>query len=399
MTRRGACSRRRLLAACGGLGAVSGAGCLRLVDDEQATGGETGADDASDRSTPATDGDEELDPEEFDVELVPAWDHTGAFGVATADGDFFVRAESLTRMRPDGTVVFDATFDDGYRATIDTGWGRPLVADASGVYVGARPSDDGDGGRLYAFEPETGRQRWVTEEPADGLHNYIRAVTRADDLVISASMSSGSGSDQEPIVRALDSDTGEERWRVDISEEFVVGLFAADDRLFVQRTFDTVVYDLETGTRRTDYQFGAGFQRAVRADDTLYVPGETVRAIALPSGDERWAVNTIRSVDTSAALGETGLFVGTESGYVLGYDRTTGDQLWETRIDGVVSHTPVVADGLVWVVSDRGDLSAFTATAGDLVYAESVEPGLSFAIQDRTLLDTGRETAFEIRRR
>lgn len=90
--------------------------------------------------------------------------------------------------------------------------------------------------------------------------------------------------------------------------------------------------------------------------------------------------------------GEAGVFVGTESGYVLGYDRETGEKLWENRVAGVVEHPPVVADGVVRVASERGDLSAFDVGAGGLLYEEEIAPGFEFTVLDGIPNDDERDT-------
>lgn len=399
-------SRRRLVSACAGLTTVASAGCLRLTDDP--TGTETTdreQPNPTDSATPAGDGGDSdtasaTPRTDFDVELVPAW--SGGTGRLTvADGDFFLAPQftRVRRARPDGTQVFEAEFEDGYIASLSPKFRNALHADDSGVYVGARARDEVDtGGRLYAFDPGTGAERWMYEEPGDGLHDNVRATTVADDTVIYASQSDGGGDEQRPIVRALNAETGEQQWQVQLSEGFVTGIVASGDRLFVQQTFRVLVYRLSTQERLEERQQITGFGGFATDGDTLFLPGETVRALILPAGDERWEVSTGREVNTGVGVGSRGVFVGTESGYVLGYDRETGDPLWEARVDGVVEHPPIVEEGLVWIATERGSLSAFTEAGGNLVYEEEVASGFEFAVQDGILKDDERDTAYEIRR-
>jgi outer membrane protein assembly factor BamB len=377
---------------------------LRLTDRTT----ETAVDDRSEPTSSATaaadagsgDTTSATPREEFDIELRPAWSG-GTGSLAVADGDFFLapRFDRVRRVRPDGTRVFEAGLEDGYFASLSPSFRNALHADDSGVYVGADPTDEVDtGSRLYAVDPSSGAERWTYEEPADGRHDEIRAVTAADGVVIYASQSSGSGDEQEPIVRGLDAESGEERWRIRLSESFVNGIAAGGDRLFVQQTFRLLVYQLSTRDRLEERRYSAGFSQFTAAGDTLFVPGETMRALRLPAGDEGWSTPTDREVNTGVGVGGTGVFVGTEAGYVLGYDRETGDELWENRVAGVVGHPPIVADGLVWIATERGDLIAFTETDGDVVYKDEVASGFEFAVQDGILKDDERDTAYEIRR-
>jgi len=390
-------SRRRKFLQMGLSGAMIGlAGCtdrinIRTSSEDNETEPSGGSEESSSSS------EEGENSASYTIELVPAWRQEGTFNIATADGDFFTGHSSVTRISPTGQQVFETPeFDEEYRALIDSGWRNSLYADSSGVYFGLAPEDETNGAQLAAFEPASGERRWTHEEPADGLHNYIRATTRTDDVIIYASMSSGSGSDQEPIVRAVDSQSGTAQWNIEYSEGFIPGLFTYEDRLFVQETFRLLVYDLTTQEFITELDIDAGFNRAQRDGDKLFVPGETIQVVSLPTGNEQWSVESEREVDTSPALGEEGMFVGTEAGYILGYDLNTGEELWERRVEGVIDYPPIFADGVVWVASERGGLSAFDEATGELLYREEVEPNFEFAIQDNILLDTERDTAFEI---
>ena len=389
-------SLRRKFLQMGLSGAMIGlAGCTDRINIRTPEDNETSRSSENEESSSSS-GDDDTS-QTFTIELVPTWEQEAMFNLATADGDFFSGHSRVTRISSSGQQLFEtAEFASGYRAIIDSGWRNSLYADSSGVYLGLSPDDEAKGAQLAAFEPASGERRWTHEEPADGLHNNIRATTRTDDLIIYASMSSGSGSDQEPIVRAVDSQSGTEQWNIAFSEGFIPGLFISDGRLFVQETFRLRVYELGTQDHITEVDIDAGFNRARSDGDKLFVPGETIQALSLPSGNEQWSVETGREVNTSPAVGGEGMFVGTEAGYILGYDLDTGEKLWERRVEGVVDHPPIFANGVLWVASERGGLSAFDEATGELLYREEVEPNFEFAIQDNILRDTERDTAFEI---
>lgn len=394
-------SRRRLVSACAGLTTVASAGCLRLTDDP--TGTETAAQEDSDPEEPTASDDSGATASatprtDFDIELVPAWSRERG-RVTTADGDFFFSFGDLRRVQPDGTVIFEGEIPETYFTSLSPTFRNALHADDSGVYVGATPSDEVDtGSRLYALDPSSGAERWMYEEPTDGLHDEIRAVTTVDETVIYASQSDGSGDEQEPIVRGLDVTSGDERWRIEPPAGFVNDIVAVEDRIFVHQTFELLSYRRSTGELLTEQRTGAGFNSVATAGDTLFVAGDSIRALALPSGDEQWSTSTDRESNTGVGVGETGIFFGTEAGYVLGYDRETGEKLWEERVAGVVEQPPIVESGVVWVATERGDLSAFTEASGDLVYESEVASGFEFVVQDGILNDDERESAYEIRR-
>ena len=401
-------SRRDLLVGCAGIGTVATAGCLRLTGGSSQTATNTEAETTEHGGSAATESAASTQPDDsetsttpdpgFEIEVVPAWSGSNS-RVMTADGDFFFSEfRGLSRVRTDGTTVFSAEIADGYFVSISPTFRNALHADDTGVYVGAGATDEVDtGGRVYAFDPESGEERWMFEEPGDGLHDQIQGMTAVDGTVIYASESTGFSDEQEPIVRGIDANSGEEEWRIQLSGGFVGGIAAYGDRLFVQR-IGLSIYQLSTRELISERQRVGGYSEPVAADDVLFVSGDTVYALTLPDGGERWSADTGRSVNSSAGVGETGVFVGTEGGYVLGYDRETGAELWESRVAGVVEHPPIVEDGVVWIASERGDLSAFDEESGTLLYEEEVASGFQFTIRDSILNDDERDTAYEIRR-
>ena len=397
---------RRALLALGGVSAASLGGCLRLQEGDAG-----GPGDENDPTVAAGDGDggsgsrnDDADeteiPDDFEIDLRAAWELDGGVSeLLAAGGDFFLHphGSDLSRLEPDGTERFsyDGVPDD-YRVTLRRGWRSAFQRDASRVYVGARPSDESEGGRVYALDAETAAERWSFEEPADGLHDAISGMTRVNDLLVYVSQSDGSGSDQEPIVRALDAETGREEWRMERSEEFVTGIAALEDRLFVQETFHYYVYDLATREVLEDERLHIGFNRPTRRGETVYFGRETLKALDLVSEDERWSVESEREANTPPGVGDLGVFFGTEAGFVFGRDRETGESLWEARVEGVIRHPPVVERGVVWIADERGTLSAFDERTGERLYSEDVEPGFAFAVQNDVLLDTERTIGFEI---
>jgi len=377
MTQSNNCSRRRLISGCSILGASYLAGCLRLED------GSLGSDDSF--------GGENI------IDLSPAWETTLGSFILADDGDFFTGRSAIIRTSPNGTTVFETDeFDENYRPALASGWRNGFYADEMGIFSGADSTEE-QGARVYEIEGDTGQLRLLNEEPDDGLHDSIRALTRVDDLVVYASQSDGSGSDQETIVRALDIDSATEQWALDYPETFVNHLFEHNGRLVIQSLSSGIdIYDLDMEEVVENFDVRTGFERISHNDDVMYIPDTSLIAVDLTSSDEIWSVETDREINTRPCVGDQAVFYGTQSGYVVGHDLKNGDQLWETRVEGVVSQPPVFKDGIIWVGSERGGLTAFEGQSGDILYSEDLEPGFEFAIQDGYLLHSDGETAFEI---
>mgnify|MGYP002528034084 CR=1 FL=1 len=52
------------------------------------------------------------------------------------------------------------------------------------------------------------------------------------------------------------------------------------------------------------------------------------------------------------------LYVGDVDGVLYGVDALTGEAVWRFQIEGRLSSTPVVANGMLFVASDSGTLYA-----------------------------------------
>lgn len=405
-------SRRHWLRIAGGLGIVGSSGCLRMIGDQEQSNNRTT--DNSQENFDTTDNSQEggTSPEGEDdsdshsgqqqVTLEPAWEQANGEGgrVISAGGDFLIDWRNIFRQEPDGTLLFELPeTPDAWYAGLDYGWENPVHLDETGLYLGAHIDDDYEGehgARLYTYDSDTGKQRWYFEEPADGKHNRITSIVRVDDTVIYASQATGSGDEQEPIIRAVDYETGEERWKFSLSGDFVNQIIAFENRLYVQQLWVLRSYDLATRDMLEKKRVGGGFSPAVRDGTELFVPASTVRKLDAKSFEEEWATTTEYEINTSPGVGEEGVYFGTESGYIVGVSREGGNKLWESRVEGAVSHPPVVEDDIVWIADERGGLSAFSSSSGERVFNEDLEPDFRFAIQDSILKDSVRKSAFEI---
>ena len=103
--------------------------------------------------------------------------------------------------------------------------------------------------------------------------------------------------------------------------------------------------------------------RGVDVDaDNLYVATSQGGVVALTrrTGTEVWRNETLarRSLSAPAAVGDY-VVVADLEGYVHWLDRTTGEIVARTKTGGDrMTNPPLVANGIVYVISDKGDISA-----------------------------------------
>ena len=344
----------------------------------------------------------ETDTRQYDVELVQSWEtDRPSGGVIAAGGDLLLDQNGVSRYATDGTLVAETgRFPENWYSRITKGYGNAIHLDETGLYVGVNFNDDGEeqhGARMYAFDPDSGEERWLYEEPADGHHYQIAAITRVDDLLVYASQATGSGDEQRPTIRALEADSGDDQWAFGYDTDFVNQVIGHGNRLYVQQLTMLRAYDLQTRELLEEKRVGGGFEPTLLAGSDLFVPANNLRKFDAGTFQEEWATETEYEMNTKPAADESAVYLGTESGYVLAFDRENGEKRWERRVEGAVSHPPVVEDGLVWIGDERGGLSAFAAGSGERVFAADLEPDFSFDVQDGVLKDSVRKAAFEIR--
>ena len=82
-------------------------------------------------------------------------------------------------------------------------------------------------------------------------------------------------------------------------------------------------------------------------------------------GGLQWRVQTGGMVQSSAALHEGTLYIGSGDGRLYALDSRTGAQRWQFRTGRAISSTPAVADGLVFVGSRDNTVWAVDARTGE----------------------------------
>jgi len=97
-----------------------------------------------------------------------------------------------------------------------------------------------------------------------------------------------------------------------------------------------------------------------------YNPYEnTLNPSTVPGLDVDWTAVSGSTIDSSPAVANGVVYVGSEDSKLYAFNATTGAVLWTaTTGTGIYSSSPAVANGVVYVGSVDGNLSAFNATTG-----------------------------------
>jgi len=264
--------------------------------------------------------------------------------------------------------------------------GGPLLT-ADRVYAATEESPTG---RVYALEMRTGKVAWSVKTGG-----------------ITASLTLGKGrlyaGTESGFVIAIDADSGVVRWRRHLSGAVRAAPVLTTTGLFVVTTSDSLyLLDLATGdvrhrvpapgpvlaTPASDSarvylatasgilaaidpatldtvwtrNLGAGvYGSPALARDTLYALTRNGRLVTVPLATPR----TEHSVELGiiAVAGPTplatGVLVADVAGVVRCVDPLTGTERWRVTVPGPVEQPPLVRDGLLVIIGDRGQVVTF----------------------------------------
>ena len=293
-------------------------------------------------------------------------------GLLACGGSSMTSDAVMFRENPEHTGISNARFfagQGGLRWQVQTDGAVRSSPAVSGdrIYVGS-----GDGG-LYALDRQTGRQLWRFQ--AGGAVYASPAVTGG--VVVCANL--------EGRVFAVEQSSGKLRWSFNsgpalpfntnpaggwdnlASSPVVVGTTV------VIGTPDGLIRAVELGSGKSLWEVKTGGRvRATPAvKDGLVVVGSfdgRVYAVDLMTGAERWVHRTIgdtldsskfgydrRAVQSSAAIADGMVLVGSRDGGLYGLDAATGERRWRVTHNGSwVLGSPAVRDGRVYIGSSDG---------------------------------------------
>ena len=88
-----------------------------------------------------------------------------------------------------------------------------------------------------------------------------------------------------------------------------------------------------------------------------------------PNNQLKWKYTTGDVVDSSPAVVNGVVYVGSIDGNVYALDATTGAKVWSYKTDGYVQSSPAVVNGVVYVGSYDANVYALNATTGAKVWS------------------------------
>jgi len=218
----------------------------------------------------------------------------------------------------------------------------------------------------YDFD---GKQQWKTDAGAFvSAHGFNSCPVLFEDLVIV-----NGDHDGDAYIVALDRRTGKERWRTpreNKTRSYVTPIFRridGRDQMILSGSLSVASYDPRTGRRHwvldgPTEQFVASM---VYNGEYVFVTGgfpeKHILAID-PKGSGKltdthiaWRTNRGAAYVPSPILAGKYLLVVADSGVATCFDAGSGEVHWTKRLAGRQSASPVLADGIVYFFSDRGE--------------------------------------------
>ena len=271
--------------------------------------------------------------------------HTGVAAGRLFDGQGGVRwrfqTRSAVRSTPAVTAarVFVGSGDSTLYA-LDRSTGAPVWTFVAGGPVHSSPAVSHGlviaatlGGRIFAVSEASGALRWSVQTgstlpkniaPAGEWDLYVSSPVVVDRTIV---IGAGDGN-----VYALGLTTGKERWRLKTGGK-VRATPSVKDGVAVVGSWDGRVYAIDMATGRTRW-----VHRTV--GDTLDLKHE---------GYDR------RAIQSTAAIAEGNVFLGSRDDGFYALDFATGDQTWRARHHtSWVVGSPAVRDGRAYVGSSDG---------------------------------------------
>ena len=323
----------------------------------------------------------DFDQFSFDPTSVP-YDQT-----IPTDDDITMFRRGLRRLGyyPDQTVPDDVEFD----------WQRPInrightAPKASPV-----PTPNGetllipaDTGKIHAVTPD-GDEQWViqTQATRQGFHASPVIVDQTAYL----GGYDGANTGQEAAMYAIDTNTGDIRWRTEEMDGSVaIGssagywdgyLYVIVEHRYPRKKGELWVFDAETGEPLVSDDRIDGMPHPTVAIDPAterLLTGSNdgnVYCWEFPSLNFQWSFETGAEVKGPIAIYEGNAYVGSWDQHIYCLDVTDGTEQWSVATDAVVMSAPAIDpnDGMVYIGSDDMHLYAIDAKTGETAWATNL---------------------------
>lgn len=227
---------------------------------------------------------------------------------------------------------------------------------------------------IRALDVDSGSERWQFEDRGIGV---IEEVVVEGDLAYAMTNSAN--------IYALDADTGAEVWRSEDNEirSWVGADLAVSNGVVYAAGGPARVYAADAKTGATLWEYGTESSTAGIAvvDGVVYtVDFDSVYALQAASGTEIWRFSEGERDEAGRFFANVSVangvaYVPSGLGLVYALDGGSGKELWRFRTGEAVTEAPFVAESAVYVGSQDGTIFALDARTGAEFWRFSTQGG------------------------
>lgn len=262
--------------------------------------------------------------------------------------------------------------------TGETQWERQFQATGRtachGKMAVATPTPASDGERIFAFYSSNdlictdlaGNLQWYRGLGAEFPNASNSLGMSSSPIVIGSTVIAQVESDAEAFAIGVDAESGETKWKIDrprkanwTSPTILPASGSHPALALLQSSAGLAAVDPETGTVVWNFADGASTTPSSSVvGGSIYIPSNGITTLK-PTSDgtsfeQLWNSSTL-SPSTSSAVVMDGLtFSVNRTGALAAGDIETGKRLWQLRLKGPFSGTPVAANGHLFYFNERG---------------------------------------------
>jgi outer membrane protein assembly factor BamB len=190
----------------------------------------------------------------------------------------------------------------------------------------------------------------------------------------------------QSLVAGIDAGSGATRWQMDREANAAFSsptLFGG--AALVQGKTSLVAVDPRRGAVLWKYEYEAPYQPVASAAtwrDTVFLPGFKLFALRPPAAGEEvkllWAETRFRADMASPIVYDGRIYVLKGSGILACGDAASGRACWQLRLKGTFWASPVLADGRLYCVSREGLVQVVQlGKQGKLLATSRIDDGIS----------------------
>lgn len=245
---------------------------------------------------------------------------------------------------------------------------------------------------------------WSTDtDAAENIASFNMQPLLVDDQIFSV--------DTEGVIVNIEADSGRENWTFESGLAAITGL-AGNQQIIVVSSGDgdlAVFNRVEGGLeKRWSIQLTGEIRAApVISEQQLFVRtvAGKLSAVSLSDGSIQWTIS--RRIPALSLTGNSPpivdgsrVIVGFDDGKLAAFDRSNGQTIWETAISNATGRTEIerlvdidgqflLKDGIVYVSTYQGRLSAVQAINGNVIWSRKFSSYQSIVADEEALYISG----------